>query len=61
MALAQLIDYARAVDEPCHRAILLPDAPTPDVRALIQAAGVVAIWSVGSSFQNSATSRFALP
>jgi hypothetical protein len=54
MALGQLIDYARALSNPCHRAVLLPEAPTPDILNLIRAGGAEAIWSAEGSFRSSA-------
>ncbi len=40
MAIGQLMDYARFVDPPVGRTILLPEEPRPDLIALAKSKGI---------------------
>jgi hypothetical protein len=44
MAIGQLADYSRFVGGEPVRAVLLPEAPRPDLRALLKSQGVALIW-----------------
>lgn len=60
MAIGQLYDYRRFHDEPHVRlAVLLPHKPSPDGLALLQSAGIEAIWRYGEGFRDSANGAFA--
>ena len=50
MALGQLLDYRRFVENP-ECAILLPERPRQDLVALIQSAGIGLYWQEGNEFQ----------
>jgi hypothetical protein len=50
MAIGQLADYARFVSPEPQRAILLPEEPRLDLRALLESAGIRIIWRSPSGF-----------
>jgi hypothetical protein len=56
MAIGQLADYKRFVDEgsPKHLAILLPSEPRADLRKLLSAEGIEVVHPNGSGFTDSA-------
>jgi len=44
MAIGQLLDYGRFVEQPFNHAILLPEAPRPDLLALAASQDVTVVW-----------------
>jgi len=58
MAVGQLYDYRRFHEPPVSLAVLLPHQPSPDGLALLQSAGIDAIWPHGEGFQDSANGTF---
>ncbi|MEU2719385.1 hypothetical protein [Streptomyces smyrnaeus] len=51
MAIGQLLDYRRHIDEPDLRlAVLLPEEPTPDVRALLDSVGIALVTQTANGF-----------
>src|SRR5450755_3198315 len=53
MAIGQLADYSRFVDDGNpRRAILLPEPPRDDLVALLSSEGVAVIWPDGKAFQD---------
>lgn len=53
-ALGQIIDYERFMaPPPKHRGVLLPAKPSADLRALIAAADVTAIWPTAHGFSDT--------
>lgn len=58
MAIGQLADYARFIDPPIDRAILLPAKPSQDLIELLKAQGVDAIWREGPGFHDNAGGGF---
>jgi hypothetical protein len=58
MALGQLADYARFVDPPPRRAVLLSERPRPDFEALLHSQGVYAVWQVDHGFADNAGKQF---
>jgi len=50
MAIGQLFDYSRFHELPARLAVLLPHQPNPDGLALLQSAGIEAIWPHGKGF-----------
>ena len=59
MAIGQLADYRRFVDPTPTCAVLVPGEPRPDLRALLDAEGVAAIWQDGSGFADTRDGSFA--
>lgn len=58
MAIGQLYDYRRFHELPVRLAVLLPHHPSPDGLALLQSAGIEAIWPHGTGFRDSANGTF---
>jgi hypothetical protein len=58
MAIGQLADYARFIEPPLDRAILLPAKPSQDLVELLNRQGISAIWREGPGFQDNADGRF---
>jgi hypothetical protein len=59
MAIGQLADYGRFVDEAARRAVLLPQRPRPDLEALLSAQGIAVVWESGrGTFEDNAGGRF---
>jgi hypothetical protein len=58
MAIGQLYDYRRFHELPVCLAVLLPYKPNPDGLALLQSAGIEAIWPHGAGFRDSAHDSF---
>ena len=58
MAIGQLYDYRRFHEPPVRLAVLLPHQPNPDGLALLQSAGIEAIWPHGAGFRDSAKGAF---
>jgi hypothetical protein len=58
MALGQLFDYRRFVDQPPACAVLLPDRPRADIEELLTSAGIFAVWKDGPTFADNADGRF---
>ncbi|WP_392872351.1 hypothetical protein [Streptomyces sp. LN499] len=52
MAIGQLLDYRRHIEkhETLRVAVLLPSEPTPDVKALLDAAGIALVYQVEGGF-----------
>jgi hypothetical protein len=59
MAIGQLADYRRFVDPTPNCAVLLPQRPRPDLLALLDAEGIVAIWQEDSGFVDNRDGMFA--
>jgi hypothetical protein len=55
MAIGQLLDYSRFVQPSPRLAVLLPSAPRPDLRELLQGVGVDVVWRHGDRFVDSAS------
>jgi hypothetical protein len=58
MAIGQLADYARFIEPPPARAVLLPVRPSQDLLALLAVVGVAAVWEEGDAFVDSAGGQF---
>lgn len=58
MAIGQLYDYRRFHEPPVRLAVLLSHQPSPDGLALLQSAGIEAIWLHGAGFRDSANGTF---
>lgn len=58
IAIGQLYDYRRFHEPPVHLAVLLPCKPDSDGLALLQSAGIEAIWPDGIGFRDSANGSF---
>ncbi len=58
MAIGQLADYARFIEPPPGRAILLPTKPSQDVIDLLNSQGISAIWREGPGFRDNAGGVF---
>jgi hypothetical protein len=56
MAIGQLADYRRFASEETRVAVLVPEEPRPDLIALLESAGVDAIWPEGDRFAASGSS-----
>ncbi|NAZ85228.1 hypothetical protein [Kineococcus indalonis] len=58
MAIGQLLDYRRHIDQPAHCAVLLPARPSDDLLDLITTVGLSVTYRQGMTFQtlSSATS-----
>jgi hypothetical protein len=50
MAIGQLADYRRFASDETRVAVLVPERPRPDLMALLESAGVDAIWPDGDRF-----------
>jgi hypothetical protein len=50
MAIGQLFDYRRSIEPTPLLAILLPEAPKPDVRDLIESVGISLVYEANGSF-----------
>jgi hypothetical protein len=50
MAIGQLADYRRFAPDETRVAVLVPERPRPDLMALLESAGVDAIWPDGDRF-----------
>jgi hypothetical protein len=59
MAIGQLADYARFIEPPPDRAILLPAKPSQDVIDLLNSQGISTIWREGPGFRDNAGGAFA--
>jgi hypothetical protein len=53
MAIGQLLDYARFLAPPPRLSLLLPSEPRSDLRELLKAVGVEAVWRDGRKFVGS--------
>jgi hypothetical protein len=53
MAIGQLADYARLVQPPPRRVILVPQKPRPDLLQFASSQGVEVVWPTGTSFESS--------
>ncbi len=53
MAIGQLLDYRRFVDEPVRLSVLLPEQPRPDLMALLESVDVEAQWPTDLGFVSS--------
>jgi hypothetical protein len=58
MAIGQLVDYARFIDSPTDRAILLPAKPPRDLIELLKGQGISVIWREGPEFCDTAGGAF---
>jgi len=58
MAIGQLYDYRRFHEPPVRLAVLLSHPPHQDELALLQSAGIEAIWEHGAGFRDSANGTF---
>jgi hypothetical protein len=58
MAIGQLYDYRRFHEPPVRLAVLLSHPPGRDELALLQSAGIEAIWEYGAGFRDSAKGTF---
>ena len=58
MAIGQLYDYRRFHEPPVRLAVLLSHPPHRDELALLQSAGIEAIWEYGTGFRDSANGIF---
>ncbi len=58
MAIGQLADYARFIDPPPDRAVLLPAKPAQDLIDLLDRQGISVVWREGTYFQDNADGRF---
>lgn len=58
MAIGQLYDYRRFHEPPVRLAVLLPHQPSSGGLALLQSAGIEAIWEHGAEFRDSANGAF---
>lgn len=58
MAMGQLYDYCRFHEPPVRLAVLLSNQPSLDRLALLQSAGIEAIWPHGTGFRDSANGSF---
>ena len=54
MAIGQLADYRRFTGTDARLGVLVPEAPRPDLLALLESQGIAAIWPVGGGFEDSA-------
>ncbi len=54
MAIGQLADYRRFTGTDARLGVLVPEAPRPDLLALLASQGIAAIWPVGGGFEDSA-------
>jgi hypothetical protein len=59
MAIGQLMDYARFRTPAPALAVLTPTRPRPDLEALLNGAGIAAIWPDGKGFADNADGRFS--
>jgi hypothetical protein len=50
MAIGQLMDYRRFTPSETRVAVLIPEKPRTDLLALLESAGVHAIWPAGDGF-----------
>jgi hypothetical protein len=57
-AIGQLYDYRRFHEPPVRLAVLFPYRPNADRLALLQSAGVGAVWPHGAGFRDSAHGAF---
>jgi hypothetical protein len=54
MAIGQLADYSRfAVD--AHRAVLVPDEPREDLKALAKSQGIAVVWPASGGYTGDKT------
>ncbi len=58
MAIGQLADYARFVEPPPRRAVLLDSRPPGDLSDLLSSQGVAVIWPDGHRFTDDAGGEF---
>ncbi len=56
MGLGQLLDYARYIEGPPVKCLLLPSEPPMDMLSLLDELSVVCIWEDGGSFVSQPTS-----
>ena len=54
MAIGQLADYRRFTDTDARLGLLVPEAPRPDLLALLASQGIDAIWPAHGGFEDSA-------
>ena len=55
MAIGQLADYSRFVNDGMpRRALLLPEQPREDLLGLLESQDIVAIWPDGNGFADTA-------
>jgi hypothetical protein len=57
MAIGQLADYARLLETPPRRAILVPMEPRPDLLRLAESENVEVLWPGGPGFEGGAGFR----
>ncbi|GAA2164847.1 MULTISPECIES: hypothetical protein [Glycomyces] len=50
MAIGQLFDYRRSIEPSPLLAILLPEAPEPDLRSLIESVGIALVYEENGAF-----------
>jgi hypothetical protein len=53
MAIGQIADYRRFADPNARAAILVPETPRPDLLALLESAGIAAIWPTKTGFEDT--------
>jgi hypothetical protein len=58
MAVGQLLDYQYLEGTQPRLGVLLPGAPAGDIRGMLGAIGIGAIWPAGDGFRDSAGGTF---
>jgi hypothetical protein len=58
MAIGQLADYAHHLDTEPQRAMLLPEQPEADLRALLKSQGIGIVWRDGDGFADDGDGAF---
>lgn len=58
MAIGQLADYAYHLNTGLRRAVLLPEPPEPELRALLHNEGMAVVWRDGDTFADDAGGAF---
>jgi hypothetical protein len=56
MAIGQLADHARLMEEPVKRcAVLLPERPPLDYEELLKSQGIAVVWRHGDGYVDNAS------
>lgn len=59
MAIGQVLDYRRFVEDPTPKCgVLLPDRPRDDIEALLRSVGIAAVWKSGGGFIDNVGGAF---